>query len=115
MREFHLHLRVFEGVFRSVSFNPRILLANLFQLTRLLFSHRMFQAFVPYKRPYARQNFRYFRVRQQYPLVFLDITSAYKTRSKWLAYKIRVYYREADVTSFWDRQDAGRADGYQRC
>ena len=28
MREFHLHVRVFEGVFRSISFNPRILLAN---------------------------------------------------------------------------------------
>jgi hypothetical protein len=26
-------------------------------VTRPLFSHRMFQAFVPYKRPYARQNF----------------------------------------------------------
>ena len=54
--------------------NARILLANLFQLTRLLFSHRMFQAFVPYKRPYARQNFRYFRVGQQYPRVKRDTT-----------------------------------------
>ena len=29
---------------------------------------------MPYKRPYARQNFRYFRVGQQYPRVKRDTT-----------------------------------------
>jgi len=65
MRGCHLRYGVSRGALHGVSFNPRILLANLFEPYEAEISAEVFPHLCAFKKVICEAKFQSFRVRQQ--------------------------------------------------
>src|SRR5687767_3065014 len=95
---------------KFVSQNGRILLANLSSRNTAVIVASDSPWLWAFKTENTQLPFRYFGVRQQYPVVFRDSTSAYVIRINRLAYKISRFHRGSQLSKnhFATEPDAGR-------